>query len=271
MKKYRFLSALLAFVMLLLLSACQTVPTDDDKLLASTPSSSSTVTPPSYSTRPSTSTPVTSTPATSAPTSNPPETNPNLPLVPTNFDRTDGCAFVTYDEPVVELPPYWVPPAECMVDHLYWVVESTKECILICDEPIYSRSYTTTDTHIFFVKESEPTKVFVTAIGDFENHQLFYESAYGKVTYMTFISKLDCLQFVADEKKFVLLDMATKEGTVFMEQYYIEYAYLETVPHQEEIEIMEWVGFYGKPTEDAPQGDYFYYWQTGEIELDTRL
>ena len=244
MKKHRFLSALLASVMLFLLTACQTVPTDDDKLLASTPSSSGTVTPPSSSV-----------PATSVPA----------------VDVHDGRAFVTHDEPVVELPPYWVPPAECMVDHLYWVVESTKECILICDEPIYSRSYTTTDTHVYFVKESEPTKIYRTPIGDFENHQLLYESAYGKVTYMTFISKLDCLQFVADEKKFVQLDMSSGESAVLMEQYYIEFAYLEPVPLQDDIELREWIWFYGKPTEDAPQGDYFYYWQTGEVEPDTYL
>lgn len=249
MKKYRFLSALLAFVMLLLLSACQTVPTDDDKLLASNPSSSSSVTPPSSSV------PVTSIPATSAP----------------EVDIHEGLAFVTYEEPNVELSPDWVPPSECLVDHLYWVVKATKECILICDEPIYSRSYTTTDTHVYFVKESEPTKIYRTPIGDFVNHQLFYESAYGKVTYMTFISQIGWLEFVADEKKFVSLDMTTKECTVLMEQYYIEHAYLETIPHQEELELREWIWFHGKPTDDAPQGDYFYYWETGEVEEDTSL
>lgn len=247
MKKWSIFPVLL----LLILTACQTVPANQTEPAGSTPSSSN-ITPPSSSAVP----PTSSVPATSVPA----------------VDVHDGRAFVTHDEPVVELMPDWVPPAECLVDHLYWVVESTKECILICDEPIYSRSYTTTDTHIFFVKESEPTKVYVTAIGDFENHHLFYESTFGKVNYMDIVYKLEgYLQFVADEKKFVLLDMATKEGTVFMEQYYIEYAYLETVPHQENIEIMEWVGFYGKPTEDIPLGDYFYYWQTGEIELDTRL
>lgn len=242
-------SILIVLVLLLLLTGCQTAPTDDDKTLASTPSSNS-ITPPSYSTRPSTSTPATSVPA---------------------VDVHDGRAFVTYDEPVVELMPDWVPPSDCLVDHLYWVVKSTKECILICDEPIYSRSYTTTDTHVYFVKESEPTKIYRTTIGDFANHQLFYESTYGKVTYMTFISKLDCLQFVADEKKFVQLDMSSGESTVLMEQYYIEFAYLEAVPLQDDIELREWIWFSGKPTEDAPQGDYFYYWQTGEVEVDNSL
>lgn len=241
--------SILIVLVLLLLTGCRTAPADDDKTLASTPSSNS-ITPPSYSTRPSTSTPATSVPA---------------------VDVHDGRAFVTYDEPVVELMPDWVPPSDCLVDHLYWVVKSTKECILICDDPIYSRSYTTTDTHVYFVKESEPTKIYRTTIGDFANHQLFYESTYGKVTYMTFISKLDCLQFVADEKKFVQLDMSSGESTVLMEQYYIEFAYLEAVPLQDDIELREWIWFSGKPTEDAPQGDYFYYWQTGEVEVDNSL
>lgn len=230
-------------MLLLLLTGCQTAPTDNDQTLSSTPSSGD-VTPPSSSV-----------PATSVP----------------EVDVHDGRAFITRDEPSVVLPPYWVPPAECLVDHLYWVIKSTKECILICDEPIYSRSYTTTDTHVYFVKESEPTKIYRTLIGDFVNHQLVYESAYGKVTYMTFISKLDCLQFVANEKKFVQLDMSSGESTVLMEQYYIEFAYLEAVPLQDDIELREWIWFSGKPTEDAPQGDYFYYWKTGEVELDTYL
>ena len=201
-----------------------------------------------------------------------PETNPNLPPVPTDFDTTDGRAFVTRSFPNVELMPNWVPPAECLVDHLYWVVESTKECILICDEPIYSRSYVTTDTHIFFVKESEPTKVYVTAIGDFENHQLLYESTYGEVGYMTVVSRLEgYLQFVAGDKKFVLLDMVTNECTVWMEQYYIEYAYLETIPLQENIELREWIWFSGKLSEGEINGQYFYYWKTGEVKEDEYL
>ena len=241
MKKWMIFPVLLLF----LLTACQPVPDSESEPTGSTPSSSS-ITPPSSSAVPATS----------------------IPAV----DVHDGRAFVTYGEPNVELGPDWVPPSDCLVDHLYWVIKSTKECILICDEPIFSRSYTTTDTHVYFVKESEPTKIYRTPIGDFANHQLFYESTFGKVNYMDIVYRLEgYLQFVADEKKFVLLDMATKESTVFMEQYYIEFAYLETVPHQEDIELREWIGFFGKPTEDAPQGDYFYYWKTGEVKPDTSL
>ncbi len=247
---------LMVLVLLLLLTACQTAPTEDDQTLSSTPSSSN-ITPPSSSV-PATSTPATSVPATSAPA----------------VDVHDGLAFVTYGEPNVELSPDWVPPAECLVDHLYWVIRSTKECILICDEPIYSRSYTTTDTHVYFVKESEPTKIYRTLIGDFANHQLFYESTYGNVNYIAILDYYttgieNYLQFVADEKKFVLYDMITGESTIFMEQYYIEYALIGSAYDGSIFENN--ILFFGKPTEDAPQGDYFYYWQTGEIELDTRL
>ena len=255
-------SILIVLVLLLLLTGCQTAPTDNDQTLSSTPSASN-ITPPSSSVVPTTSTPTTSIPATSAPATS----------VPAE-DIHDGRAFITRDEPSVVLPPYWVPPAECLVDHLYWVIESTKECILICDEPIYSRSYTTTDTHIYFVKESEPTKIYRTSIGDFANHQLFYESTYGNVNYIAILDYYttgieNYLQFVADEKKFVLYDMITGESTIFMEQYYIEYALIGSAYDGSIFENN--IVFFGKPTEDAPQGDYFYYWQTGEIELDTRL
>ena len=250
-------SILIILVLLLLLTACQNVPDSEQDPAGSTPSSSSS-TPPSSSAVPNTSAPATSIPATSAPV----------------VDVHDGRAFVTYYEPSVELSPDWVPPSDCLVDHLYWVIRSTKECILICDEPIYSRSYTTTDTHVYFVKESEPTKIYRTPIGDFANHQLFYESAYGKVNYMVILDYYttgieNYLQFVADEKKFVLFDMTTGKSTIFMEQYYIDSAIIGSAYDGSIFENN--IMFFGKPTEDAPQGDYFYYWQTGEIELDTRL
>ena len=258
-------SILIILVLLLLLTGCQTVPASETETAGSTPSSSN-ITPPTSSV-PETSTPATSVPETSTPATSVPTTTPPIVV-------QDGLAFVTRDEPSVVLDPDWVPPSDCLVNHLYWVVRATKECILICDEPIYSRSYTTTDTHVYFVKESEPTKIYRAPIGDFTNHQLFYESAYGKVNYMVILDYYttgleNYLQFVADEKKFVLYDMITGESTIFMEQYYIEYALIGSAYDGSIFENN--IMFFGKPTEDAPQGDYFYYWQTGEIELDTRL
>lgn len=257
MKKYRFLSVLLVFVMLLsLMTACQTVPTGETELASSTPSSSS-ITPPSSGVVPATSTPATSIPVTEPSTA-----------------AEDGLAFVYYGPQFVVLSPDW-RPSEALVNHLYWVVKSTKECILICDEPIYSSSYTTTNTHVYFVKEAEPTKIYRAPIGDFTNHQLFYESAYGEVTYMTGLFYYSTgvenyLQFVADEKKFVMLDMRTLESKVLMEQYYIDNAYIEVA--RDGVTWNNWIWFEGKPTEnDPPHKQYFYYLDTGETEEDTTL
>ena len=234
-------SILIVLVLLLLLTGCRTAPAEDDKTLSSTPSSSGTVTPPSSSV-----------PATSAPA----------------VDVHDGRAFIYYGPQIVVLSPDW-RPAEALVDHLYWVVRSTKEYTLICDEPIIA--YTATATHVYFVKESEPTRIYRTPIGDFVNHQLVYESSYGKVSYMIVMSNsTEFLQFVADEKKFVMLDMSTGECTVLMEQYYINNAYMEGTGDGETWN--NWIWFQGKPSEsDPPDRQYFYYRDTGEIEVDNSL
>ena len=249
--------SILIVLVLLLLTGCQTAPTDDDKTLASTPSSSN-VTPPSSSAVPPTSSvPSTSTPATSAPATSAPA-----------VDVHDGCAFIYYGPQFVVLSPDW-RPAEALADHLYWVVRPTKEYTLICEEPVID--YTATDTHVYFVKESEPTKIYRTPIGDFVNHQLVYESSYGKVSYMIVMSNsTEFLQFVADEKKFVMLDMSTGECTVLMEQYYINNAYMEGTGDGETWN--NWIWFQGKPSEsDPPDRQYFYYRDTGEIEVDNSL
>lgn len=248
MKKWLIFPLLL----LLLLTACQTVSNSETEPAGSTPPSSS-ITP-----RPS-SMSVTTPPPTSTPV----------------FDVNDGLAFVTDDHPNVVLSPDWIPPSDCLVNHLYWVVKSTKECILICDEPIYSRAYARTDTHICFVKESEPTKIYAAPIGDFANHQLLYESPYGTVTYMTNLYYYttgieNYLQFVADEKKFVLLDMTTGESTVFMEQYYIGHAYIS--PGEDGSLFANWIWFEGKHKEtDSPYAQFFYNRETGETTPDTSL
>ena len=260
----------IVLVLLILLTACQVVP-DDDASRASTPTSSGTTTPTTKPTTVPTTVPTTApTTPTTQPTVPPtqptvPETNPNLPAVPTDFDTTDGTAFVTRSSPNVELMPNWVPPAECLVDHLYWVVESTKECILICDEPIYSRSYAQSDTHIFFVKESEPTKIYVVAIGDFENHHLLYESTAGNVSSVSaFYCGERFLQFIADDCKFFVLNMVTCESTFLMEQYRIMHAslYIDDDGNWSEI-----IDFEGQHTErDVLYTAYTYNWVTGKLE-----
>ena len=178
----------------------------------------------------------------------------------------EGLAFIYHGPNYIVLSPDWCL-SEGLVDHLYWVIEATKEYTLICDEPVVA--YTNTDTHVYFVKESEPTKIYRTPIGDFTNHQLYSESIYGGISYMNVISNVtDFLQFVAGEQKFIMLDMSTGESTILMEQYYIEIAYMTA---DNGSTWNNWIWFCGKPTGEEPYTDYFYDRDTGMTEKDTSL
>ena len=188
-----------------------------------------------------------------------------LSSIPLAFIK-EGMAYIYQgSEQSVLYPPYW-RPTEGLEDHLYWVVEVTKECTLICDEPV--TGYTRTDTHVYFVKESEPTKVYATPIGDFKNHELFYESTYGKITWMKVETGLHgYMQFVADNKKFVLWDMATGESTLLMEQCYIHYARLYRA--DDGITWGDFIEFEGKHKESDPlYTQYIYNRITGETEIE---
>ena len=257
----------IVLALLLLLTACQALP-DGDQSMASTPSSSGSITPPpSSSVVPPTSSTAPTVPTTqpTVPTTTPPETNPNLPPVPTDFDTTDGLAFRYYGPKDIVLSPSW-KYTEGTPEHLYWVKKTTKEVFVICDEPIVK--HVTTETHIFFVKRSEPTKIYVVAIGDFTNHQLYYESTLGNITNLSYVMYGDSeiknyLQLVVDEKRFVMLNMITGEGTVVFETYRINSAWTYD-------SNAEWIKFEGWTAEDEG-GLYEYNRITGELIIDDSL
>jgi hypothetical protein len=178
----------------------------------------------------------------------------------------DGLAFIYHSPQNVILFPDWCY-SRGTIDHLYWVVQATKEVFVICDEPVTNYEYS--DTHLYFVKASEPTNIYRTPIGNFSEHELVYTSTNGSVSDMTIdtytIQKDLILQFVADNKKFMILDLNTGEDHFIMEQYYIESAMFEdgcTDTWEEQRELV----FYGKPTEEAKGAGYFYNLDTGEIE-----
>ena len=173
-------SILNVLVLLLLLTGCQTAPADDDKTLASTPSSSGTVTPPSYSTRPSTSTPATSVPAT--PNSN------------TGYSRVHKeYISPTWDE---------YDLSDCIVGYLYWLDKETHKVTLLLAEQISCE--VAEGPYIYYVKESEPTKIYKILIADPSEQELIHETTHGKVSDMTIYPGIEnYLQFVADHKRFV--------------------------------------------------------------------
>ena len=196
---------------------------------------------------------------TTAPTTVPttPTTQPTVPPTPAE----EGSAIIFRGPPFTVGYPEWYP-REGEIGHLYWAVKSTGESILVCDEPV---AYVTKkDTHIFFVKKSEPSKVYATPYGDFTKHELVYESTYGDISYIGIESDLQgFLQFVAEEKKFVVLNLATGESTLLMEQDYITYAWLfGTGDGSTWSEIIE---FEGLPTGENSGGIFTYNYVTGKL------
>lgn len=181
----------------------------------------------------------------------------------------DGLAFKYYGPQNIVLSPDWIY-YEGTVDHLYWVVKATKEVYVICNEPV--TDYERHDTYVYFVKASEPTKIYRTPVGDFSEHELIYTSTHGNVSYMTIdtysIQKDLILQFVADNKKFMILDLNTGEDHCIMEQYYIQSAMFEdgcTDTWEEQRELV----FYGRTTEEGKNKRFFYNLDTGELVEET--
>lgn len=239
-------SILIVLVLLLLLTGCQTVPTDDDQILASNPSSSATVTPPSYTTKPSTSTPATSVPST--------------PNSSTGYSRIHKeYISPTWDE---------YDLSDCIVGYLYWLDIETHKVTLLLAEQISCE--VAEGPYIYYVKEAEPTKIYRILIGDPAQQVLVHETTHGKVGDMTIYPGIEnYLQFVADNKKFVVFEFDTGVETVLMEQYEIEIAHMG--PEDDGI-LGNWIWFRGKPTKEEPYSrDYFYYRDTSEIEEDPYL
>ena len=175
----------------------------------------------------------------------------------------DGLAFRDFGSNNIVLMPDW-QYKEGTLMHLYWVIKSTKEVFVICDEPV--AEYETTDTHVYYVKESEPTKLYRTPIGDFSVQEMVYECAYGSIssalidTYT--IRKELILQFVAGNKKFMVWDLNTGEEHCVLEWYYIAGAMFEdscTDTWKEQREILIW----GQRTAEEPLMTYRYDMDTG--------
>ena len=255
-------SILIVLVLLLLLTGCQTVPTDDDEALASTPSSSGTVTPPSSSV------PATSTPATSVPDKYTPATNPDY--TGGDLEEMEGFAFIFRGhQPAIE---FEVDLSKLVEGHLYYIDLNTQEITLVCGETVVVsvRDAFNADFE-YYVKASEPTKIYRINPKDPKAHTVIYESTFGPVNDITIhdytITEQKILQFVADNKYFVVLDLETGETALVMEQYYLRSAAFEYGIHKTWDEH-NYVFFSGKLSEGEKIKQYLYSRDTGTTELE---
>lgn len=237
---------LLVLVLLLLLTACQSVLDSTEDPTVATPSSSS-ITPPSSSVAP--------------PTSSVPPTVPTT--LPADLDKT-GYSFIYKGyAPFISIDP---DCSECTVGHLYWVDKITEKVTHILEEQ--TQESIVESGYVYYVKAEEPTKIYRTPISDFSRHEMIYESAHGKISDIKIDTYTICkqlvLQFVADEKKFVILELDTGEDAVLTEQYYIQAAmfdYSITDTWEEQTVFVFW----GKIDESDSVKEYKYVIATGEI------
>ena len=258
MKKYRYLYALLAVVLLLLLlTACQPAQESNTDPAGSTPSSSN-VTPPSSSAVP---------PTSSVPTTNyTPATNPSY----TGGDSAemDGFAFIFRGrQPTIQ---FEVDISKLIEGHLYYIDLNTREITLICDETVVVSVEDDFNADFeYYVKASEPTKIYRTNPKHPKAHTVIYESTFGPINYIVSdayaITKQEVLQFVADNKYYVLLDLESGETSLMMEQYYIEYALIAHGSYDTWNEL-DLVLFRGKLNEDDKVRTYEYSRSTGAIQ-----
>ena len=237
----------LVLLFLLLLTACQSVPATQTDPAGSTPPPSS-ITPPSSSVVPSTS----SVPATSAPVTTP-NSSTGYPRIHKEYISPTWDAYDLSD---------------CIVGYLYWLDKETHKVTLLLAEQISCE--VAEGPYIYYVKEAEPTKIYRILIGDPAQQVLVHETTHGKVGDMTIYPGIEnYLQFVTDNKKFVVFEFDTGVETVLMEQHEIEIAHMGS---EDDGTLGNWIWFRGKPTGEEPYSrDYFYYRDTGEIELDPYL
>ena len=244
MKKYRFLFALMAVVLLLLfLTACQIAP-NDDRSMASVPSSSS-VTPSSSS-------------SVVPPTSS----------VPPTTSRNNYCFIYSGNNSLINdnINP---DLSGCTIGRLYWLNGTTGEIMLVSDEKVVAWTVQGRywgGPYAYYVKEAEPTKIYRTVVGDFSQHEVIHETAYGDISHITSCYEIEqYLQIVTDYKKFAVLELDTSKETVLMEQHYISDAFLSGkngVPS-------DYIIFTGKHTEDEVQDEhYVYYRSNGETVVN---
>ena len=239
----------LFMLLLLLLTACQAVPNGEIDQAGSNPSSGSNI---------------------SSTGSVVPTTQPTVPITTLPTDISDGHAFIFQGhQPTIR---FEVDLSKLVEGHLYYIDLSTQEITPICDETVMTHAEDDFDADfVYYVKASEPTKVYCTNQRNPEAHTMVYESTLGPVTYITInddtITKQKILQFVADNKYFAVLDLETGETSLVMEQYYLRSAFFEYGIHETWNEH-NYVFFSGKLSEGVKIKNYLYSRDTGTVDVE---
>lgn len=108
------------------------------------------------------------------------------------------------------------------VDLLYFIDFETGKIVQITDSPVLTSPVRTSE-HIYYVLESQPTKVWRCDY-DGDNHTIVYESDYGAVTYLRYYGT-DAngkLILCEEQNRIISYDLATENLELLMEAFFIE-------------------------------------------------
>jgi hypothetical protein len=157
--------------------------------------------------------------------------------------------------------------------HLYYYDFVTDQYVLVRDEQILLAN--ANDYMIFFVRASEPNRVYATLIGDFSREMLIYESEYeiNSIRPAGFgCHDNNTLEVLEGNQRLLWIDTVTKNATTIFEAYLLNQAVVHTITvqfrgnyYEYDIELIQ---FWGQLTKDHVLDSYFYYPDTGMIELD---
>jgi hypothetical protein len=119
---------------------------------------------------------------------------------------------------------------------------------------------------LFFIKRSEPTKLYYTSFADTTNHTLIYESKDGPIRAPYYYENLGYLCLTVNNSKSILLNLSTGETSVFLEMPEINRANIRDIQIVDGKITYHLIYFEGKHPQDADGGAYLYDIDAGTFE-----
>lgn len=158
-----------------------------------------------------------------------------------------------------ELPDFYL--SECKEGYLYYFYPGVYKLSAICDEPVVD--YTYDNNHMYFVKESEPERLYSVPSTDLSQQTVIYESDFGEINDVYpqggGVYKDKVVTLTEGNKRMVLLDLTSGEITLTFEACYIENGSFEGLKEVDGKPYCDRIVFNGKPTE-ADRISTYYYW-----------
>ena len=154
---------------------------------------------------------------------------------------------------------------------LYYYAKNGKrsEMFVACNEPV--ECYNDDGVFGYFVKESEPERLYYAPMTNVTTQQVIYESGFGTINFIESHefqgAQGKYVTLTEGNKRVVLLDLLASEITVLVEVYYVQDAWITWFDTGAEEPDVRWVLLFEcQPTENDKKSDYSYIPETGEFQ-----